>query len=774
MSALLHLPGGYNDWRVVLGAQSHLGRAGVALLIAGAALAIALSALSLADERRMRAALLLALRTAGVLACLATALQPTVELRQVTHVPNRVAVLVDASRSMEVRPPDGGPSRAERAAALVDKAAPLFASWRSEGHEVDLLSFGESVTPATPASLREPPAADATRIGEALGDVRARYAGRDLGAVVLISDGVDTGRIGEGPIDATTRTTIEALGAPIHTIGVGEKSLRDLSVAAVLADEFAFVRTPVSIEAVIRQTGLPDRQVEVTLERDGRPVASRGVTLRGDRSEEKIAFDWLPDHPGNFVFRISTPVLAGEALASNNEQSFTLKVIRDRVRVLHLSGRPSWDERFLRSMLRRDPNVDLVSFFILRTETDEQPWNRNELSLIPFPTFEIFEEQLRSFDLVIFQNFNYAPYGVEPFLPNLRDYVEGGGALAMVGGDLSFTSGGYGATVLRDVLPVELPPTPPTATGANDADLTTDAFKPKLTPEGRTHPVTSLTLDPRDNEQRWGKLPALEGINRVPRAKPGAATLLVHPTHKGSDGKPAPVLVAGDAGKGRTLALMTDTGWHWGFVAAGEGDDGRSFQRFWENAIRWLVRDPALTLLRIELDRLEYRRNQPVGARVRAMHADYSPAPEVEVTLEVRGASAAAEAPALRSLRATTDAEGEAHVDVGALPPGAYHLAGRATIDGRPVTEEQTFVVRAGGPELDDVAARDKVLRELAQVSGGSYAFEDFGKVAVRPSREVRVGRQQSVEIWSTPPLLLLGVALLVLEWTLRRRAGHS
>ena len=110
-------------------------------------------------------------------------------------------------------------------------------------------------------------------------------------------------------------------------------------------------------------------------------------------------------------------------------------MIRDRVRVLHLCGRPSWDERFLRSMLRRDPNVDLVSFFILRTETDEQPWTRRPVA-DPFPDQEIFEEQLQSFDLVIFQNFNYAPYGVEPFLPGVRDYVEEGGALAMIGGDL--------------------------------------------------------------------------------------------------------------------------------------------------------------------------------------------------------------------------------------------------------------------------------------------------------------------------------------------------
>lgn len=779
MSELLRLPGGYNDWRLTLGASGHLGRLGVVLLVSAAALAIALSALSLLEERRGRGWLLLLLRAGGVLACLMTALQPALELREVTRVPNRVAVVVDESRSMEVRPPDGSRSRAERAAAVLERATPRLGAWKEEGHEVDFFSFGETVAPATIASFGQPPDADATRIGEALGDLRARYAGRDLGAIVLVSDGIDTGRIGEGPLDATTRATIEALGVPIHTIGVGEKSLRDLSVAAVLADEFAFVRTPVSIEAVIRQVGLADRQVEVTLERDGRPIASRGVVLRGDKSEEKIAFDWLPDHPGNFVFRISTPVLGGEALSGNNEQSFTLKVIRDRVRVLHLSGRPSWDERFLRAMLRRDPNVDLVSFFILRTEADEQPWNRNDLSLIPFPTFEIFEEQLRSFDLVIFQNFNYAPYGVEPFLPGVRDYVEGGGALAMVGGDLSFASGGYGATTLRDVLPVELPPVPPGFGGTSDAELTTDAFRPRLTAEGRTHPVTSLVLDPRENEQRWGKLPALEGINKVPRARPNATTLLAHPTLKGTDGKPAPVLVAADAGKGRSLALLTDTAWHWGFLAAGEGDDGRAFQRFWENAIRWLVRDPALTLLRLELDRTEYRRNQAINARVRAMHADYSPAPNVEVVLEVvaaeaKGAGGKGETKPFKAFRATTDADGEAHVEIGALPPRAYRLVGRANIDGRPVTQEETFVVRAGGPELEDVAARDKVLQEIAQLSGGSYRFEELGDVSIRPSREVRIGKQQSIEVWSAPPLLLLGVALLTLEWYLRRRAGHS
>ena len=141
--------------------------------------------------------------------------------------------------------------------------------------------------------------------------------------------------------------------------------------------------------------------------------------------------------------------------------------------------------------------------------------------------------------------------------------------------------------------------------------------------------MTALSLDARTNEARWAALPPLEGINRVTRLKTGATRLLLHPTARTEAGEPAPVLAVADAGKGRTLALTTDTSWHWGFLAAGGGDDGRTFQRFWEGAIRWLVRDPALTLLRIELDRVEYRRGQPASARVRTLHADYTPAENV-------------------------------------------------------------------------------------------------------------------------------------------------
>jgi hypothetical protein len=231
------------------------------------------------------------------------------------------------------------------------------------------------------------------------------------------------------------------------------------------------------------------------------------------------------------------------------------------------------------------------------------------------------------------------------------------------------------------------------------------------------------------------------------------------------------------------LALTTDTAWHWGFLAAGAGDDGRTFQRFWEGAIRWLVRDPALTLLRIELDRVEYRRGQPVSARVRTLHADYTPAIGVAVSLRLApisgGAPDAKAAPGgtsadQRTIDAVSNKEGEAHFELKGLAAGAFRLIAGATIDGVPLSEEQTFVVRSEGREFEDVISHREVLRELASATGGEFFEDQLGNPTVRKPREVRAGNLRSVELWSNPLLLVLAIALLASEWALRRRAGHG
>jgi hypothetical protein len=264
------------------------------------------------------------------------------------------------------------------------------------------------------------------------------------------------------------------------------------------------------------------------------------------------------------------------------------------------------------------------------------------------------------------------------------------------------------------------------------------------------------------------------GTNRVAGLRPGARALLVHPSQKSADGKPAPVLATAEVGKGRSLALLTDSAWQWGFGAAGAGHDGRAFQRFWEGAIRWLVRDPALTLLHLDLDKVEYRRGQSVALRVRTLRADFSPAGAVDVALDLQPAEAPESANPLRSWKVTTGPDGEAHFELPGLDPGAYRLAGHASLDGRATDEQTTFVIRPEGNELDDVVARANVLREISTASHGEFHDGSLGSPSVRPPRKVRVGSLRTLEIWSSPLVLFLALGLLAAEWTLRRRTGHS
>ena len=155
------------------------------------------------------------------------------------------------------------------------------------------------------------------------------------------------------------------------------------------------------------------------------------------------------------------------------------------------------------------------------------------------------------------------------------------------------------------------------------------------------------------------------------------------------------------------------------------------------------------------------------------MHPDYTAAVGVAVAVGVAPAEADERTAPLRTFDVATDGEGEGHVDVGTLPPGAYRLTARATLDGRAVSEAKTFVVRAEGKELEDVVFRDDVLREIADVGGGSYRRASLDGVTIREPREARVGRHRQVEVWSSPVLLLLALGLLAAEWVLRRRAGY-
>jgi uncharacterized membrane protein len=756
--------GGYNAWRLT--ALTPLPAWAVALAALAAAFAVLLALRGLRSEpRRGRRAVLVALRAVAALLAIFLLLEPAIELLQTARVRNRFAILLDASRSMGFPVErEGEPRSAAAGAFLAEHRADL----ERLGDRVDLewYTFGGDVSPLDPAEAARgvPGRAGRTDVLGALDAVASGAGGstRRLAGALVVSDGADNAALAEG-LGPEARAKARALGIPVNAVAVGRSAPRDLAVERVAVDEFAFVRNTVTVEVTLRARGFSDEEVRLVLRREGAVVASGTVRLERGRDRYTVPLAFAPDETGTFVFTVAAPVFPGEAVVENNARSFVLRVIRDRVRVLLVAGRPSWDVRFLRGLLKQDPNVDLVSFFILRSNADDAG-PQQDLSLIPFPVAEIFGEQLRTFDAVVFVNFAYAPYRgleIERFLPALREYVRGGGALAMVGGEQSFGDGRYGETALAEVLPVA---------PMDGASMAEGELALRLTSDGKRHPVTSLAPGDAANETAWRGLPPVTAVNltRALARDSGASVLLEAPGVL-VDGRPAPLVAVREVGEGRTLAVATDASWRWGFLRAESGQGNRAYLRFWNQALRWLVRDPGLAPLQVEPEAPAVEPGAPVGIGIAARRPDWSPAAGERVSAELvdddgrsvaRGEAVAGE-------------DGVARVELVPPGPGAYKIVARGR-DGETATG--AVAVRGAGPEDADAAPRPELLSALAEATGGGYSAlpgGDLPDLKLAEADVVEIGRRKSVPIWDRWWYLAALAAILAGEWILRRRWGY-
>lgn len=751
----------------------------IAMLIVLGVAVIGISIYDLAPLKPVRRWTLVTLRALVYALAVMLLLEPAVDLKNVTKVKNHVAILVDASSSMALEH-DGAPRW--QAAVQAVEALELPDELEDEDHVYDVFVFGEDLAEVKLSGLKHHrPDGRGTNIGAALQSLKQRYERVDVGGVVLITDGTDTGAIAERTrrgeaLDDGTTELVTSIDAPLNTVAVASpEQLIDVAVTRVLRDDFAFVHNKLSVEAEIQVVGLQPTSFPVKLMRDGELLQTREVTVVDGQMSYPVSFDYVPKSIGKEIYVIDVPEFADEVLLSNNRAYFLQKVIRDKIRALQVVGRPSWDERFLRRLLKRNPNVDLISFFILRTNENVQLAPTTELSLIPFPTEELFQEELGSFDLVIFQNFNFGPYNMRQYLPEITKFVKDGGGFVMIGGDLSFASGGYAGTPIEEILPVELPPR--TATTVIDEA----PFRPELTEAGQRHPITQLAFDPQSNSRIWSSLPEQHGTNLVMAAKPHATVLATHPRIGTKEGK-MPVIAVSEMGGGRVMALTTDSTWRWGLEHLGTGGTPREYQVFWNSAIRWLIKDPELKLLRVEMGQDEYNPGDVIDATVRVQQSDYTPAANIEGTFVVSHRSFQSVATGKHDSRLVTeqsfvtDTDGNATIEVPVDGVGVWTVVARAQTPSGDLRDEDVGLAVSSAAELRDVLPRPGLLRVLATAGGGSAVSAtgvDRSALRFEPPRTVRVNRREVIQVWDSFWVFALILALLGCEWTLRRRWGR-
>ncbi|HEX8536078.1 MAG TPA: glutamine amidotransferase, partial [Cystobacter sp.] len=669
-----------------------------------------------------------------------------------------------ASMNFPVEP--GGVTRSAQAAAFLEKAAPELAGL-GDRYTVEVYGFDPELSPTSAEALtKEPARAGTSDLLSALRSVGAGAQGtKKLGGVLLVSDGADNVELAGGAV-GRARAALADLNVPVSTFLVGREALKDLAVERVKVDDFAFVRNSITVEVEVHGRGFSGQDVPVVLKQEGKVVASKSVRFESSDDVKPVGFTFTPDQTGRFVYTVSMPVFPDEAVGDNNTRSFVLKVIRDRVRVLLVVGRPSWDERFLRGLLRQDANVDLVSFYILRTMSDDPGVvsQERELSLIPFPMEEIFDTKLDTFDVVIFQNFGYADQSlsINQYERNLERYVHNGGALVMIGGDSVLGEGRASMPTLYETLPVE---------GAGPANP--EPFKARLTPEGLRHPVTALASGGVGTETVWAELPAIPGANQT-RAKPGATVLMDHPFMT-VDGKNAPLVSVWDYGRGRSMVVGTDASWYWAFTSHKGGAPSRAYDRFWSNALRWLVRDPDLTTLNVTADPPSVEPGKAVGVVVSSRTSDYQPAQDAQVRVEL--VSVDTQKP-VAVQTGQTGPDGVVRLEFAPPAPGPYKLVATAKKGETDLGKgEDAVAVRAVGPELSDASVRPELMEQIAKYTGGkAFRLPMDGlpdDVPLLDPPVVEVGRAKDRPLWDRWYYLVALVGLLGTEWFLRRRFGY-
>ncbi len=470
-----------------------------------------------------------ALRGLAALLLLAALAQPSYQVEDRAPLSDIVLMLVDESASQQL---------ADRANVTAEAASTLEAELEARPNtEIRRIPVGDGEGDT------------GTQLMTALSGALAEEPRGRIAGIFLLSDGRlhDLERAPDLP-------------APMHLLLTGKEDDWDRRLVVENAPAFAILGEPVELTLRVEDDGAApdDANTELLISVDGEESQSFTVPIGQDMTLPVT----LP-HGGLNVIQFTVPDAEGELTDRNNTALIQINGVRDRLRVLLVSGEPHAGGRTWRNLLKSDSSVDLVHFTILRPPEKQDGVPVTELSLIAFPTRELFLEKIDDFDLIIFDR--YKRRGILPsiYLDNVRNYVEQGGAVLVAAGPDFASADSIYRSPLAEILPAE-----PTAR------VVEEAFRPKITDLGDKHPVTAGL----QGEDTWGRW--LRQIEVTPTAGDVVMT--------GTEDRP--LLVLDRVGEGRVALLGSDQAWLWSRGFDGGGPQLELLRRL----AHWMMKEPEL------------------------------------------------------------------------------------------------------------------------------------------------------------------------------------
>ncbi len=381
-----------------------------------------------------------------------------------------------------------------------------------------------------------------------------------LAGVIAISDG----QVHDLPaIPSQNAGNVLGFDAPIHLLLTGDPKKGDRRLMLTEAPSFGLVGKPVELKFRIDDLGSDNTgSAMVTIRRDGQSLPPVTVPVGEEQTVQ------LPiEHGGQNVFEITAEDGPQEITKVNNTAVLSVNGVRDRLKVLLISGEPYPGERVWRNLLKSDPSVDLIHFTILRPPNKQDATPINELALISFPIDELFDIKLKQFDLIIFDRFQHLGILPDEYFFHIVDYVKNGGAVLESAGPSSAGQFSLYRTPLSEIF-----------SAAPTGDVLTQGFRPQLTDVGKRHPVTADLAKSDEEAAHWGRW-----FRQIVATTRGGNTLMT-----GADG--LPLLVLDHVGKGRVAELFSDQLWLWSKGFEGGGPQAELIRRVGH----WLMQEPEL------------------------------------------------------------------------------------------------------------------------------------------------------------------------------------
>ena len=564
-----------------------------------------------------------------------------------------VALVLDKSQSMSVG------NRTSQAQSALDAIKKKLAA------EKNLDVRTATVTTTTTGEN------NGTQLFAALNSALADVPPERIAGAIAITDG----EVHDAPVPEKF-----ALKEPFHALIAGRADERDRKLTIVSAARFAIVGQNAAMVVRVDDFGGSDSgYASVDIRVDGKNIGSDLVPVGRDTAVQ------VPiTHGGENVIEVEAKPGSAELTLQNNRAVVTVSGVRDRLRVLLVSGQPHAGERVWRNLLKADPSVDLVHFTILRPPDKQDSTPIDELSLIAFPTRELFSDKLTSFDLIIFDR--YSERGILPivYFENIADYVQNGGALLVSSGPEFASPMSIYRTPLASVLPAQ-----PTG------DVVAQAFKPIVTPEGLAHPVTRALsgANTEKSAPSWGSWFRLIGTNKV-----AGETVMSGPENK-------PLLVLDHVGQGRVAELLSDQAWLWARGFDGGGPQAELLRRL----AHWLMKEPELE--------------------------------EERLTANIAGGTISIErrtmADSAKPITMTDPSGRTSTIGLDKVEPGIWRGGAKVEQLGLyRLTDGTLSTVTAAGPlnpkEVADMRATDAILRPLSEKSGGSIHWLKDGVPDIR------------------------------------------